>query len=440
MRVALVIAGDIDAGSGGFYYDRRLRDRLRERGHAVDVVSLPRGSPARKLAANLRARRIAGRLSGADIVVEDGLAHPAVLGVNRRLSVPTVALVHMIAARARGGSDVCAAVARTAVRTVERRFLRSVDAAVYNAETTRRDAAALGGPSRHVVAPPAGDRFDPEVTPAAIRDRARRGTAGSDRAGGRTASRGRAGELTMGPGASTTRTGGAADGSGPLELTFLGNVAPRKGLDDLVAGLRRVDRTDVDWRLTVVGDRTVDPAHVAAVEDAVAAAGAADRVRFTGRLDDDAVAARLRETHVLAVPSRYEPFGMVYLEGMGFGCVPVATTAGGAAEFVRDGESGFLVDPDSPAGIAAAVRRLDDRDRLARMGVAARADYESRPTWTATLDRAIDFLESVVGGKRVTGRSATDGERDREQERSAGGNSAAGGESLPEPRPSGETI
>ena len=423
MRVALVLAGDIDAGSGGFYYDRRLRDRLRERGHAVDLVSLPRGSSARKLAANLRARRIAGRLSRADVVVEDGLAHPAVLGVNRRLSVPTVALVHMIATRARGGSDVCAAVARRAVRTVERRFLRSVDAAVYNAETTRRDAAALGGPSRHVVAPPAGDRFDPDITPAAIRDRAR----------GRTASRGGAGERTAGHEASIRD-------AGPLELTFLGNVAPRKGLDDLVAGLRRVGRTDVDWRLTVVGDRTVEPAHVAAVEDAVAAAGVADRVRFTGRLDDDAVAARLRETHVLAVPSRYEPFGMVYLEAMGFGCVPVATTAGGAAEFIRDGESGFLVDPDSPAGVASAVRRLDDRDRLARMGVAARADYEARPTWTATLDRAIDFLESVAGEERTGERNATGGKRDRNRDRPAGERSAADDERLPEPYPSGETT
>jgi len=429
MRVALVIAGDIDAGSGGFYYDRRLRDRLRERGHAVDVVSLPRGSHARKLAANLRARRIAGRLSGADVVVEDGLAHPAVLGVNRRLSVPTVALVHMIAARARSGSDVFTAVARRAVQTVERRFLRSVDAAVYNAETTRRDAAALGGPSRHVVAPPAGDRFDPEITSAAIRDRA----------GGRTESRGRTGEPTASGGMSTRRADGAAGGSDPLELTFLGNVAPRKGLDDLVAGLRRIDQTDVDWRLTVVGDRTVNPAHVAAVEDAIAAAGVADRVRFTGRLDDDAVAAQLRETHVLAVPSRYEPFGMVYLEAMGFGCVPVATTAGGAAEFVRDGESGFLVDPDSPAEIAAAVRHLDDRDRLARMGVAARADYEARPTWTATLDRAIDFLESVVGGEQATERNATDEERDA-GERPAEEQSVADDETLPEPRLRRETV
>jgi glycosyltransferase involved in cell wall biosynthesis len=366
VRVALVLAGDIGSESGGFYYDRRLRDRLRERGHEVAVVSLPNGSYGRRLAATLRARRLAPRLSAFDVVVEDGLAHPSVIALNRRLDAPVVALVHMIAERARaprrtsGGTRsrlgrVRASVARRGVRAVERRFLAGVDAAVYNAETTRRDAAALGGPERSVVAPPAGDRFDPSVTAADVRDRAR---------------------------------------SGPLAVTFLGNVVPRKGLDALVAGLARLDRDAVDWRLTVVGDRAVDPAHAAAVERAVGAAGLADRVDFAGRLGDDAVAARLRETHVLAVPSRYEPFGMVYLEAMGFGCVPVATTAGGAREVVRDGESGLLVPPDDPAAVATALRSLDDRDRLAALGVAARRDYEAWPTWPETLDRAVDFLAS----------------------------------------------
>jgi glycosyltransferase involved in cell wall biosynthesis len=367
MRVALVLAGDIESESGGYYYDRRLRDRLRERGHAVEVVSLPRGSYRERLAPNLRARRLADRLAGFDVVVEDGLAHPSVLCANRRLDAPTVALVHMIAWRARAaqgtavgggvgpGGRLRTELGRRGVAAVERRFLRGVDAAVYNAETTRRDAAGLGGPERNAVAPPAGDRFHPVVSDSEIRDRA---------------------------------------ASGPLEVTFLGNVVPRKGLDALVEGVARLDRTDVDPRLTVVGDRTAAPDHVEAVDEAVAAAGIDDRVRFAGRLDDEAVAARLRESHVLAVPSRYEPFGMVYLEAMGFGCVPVATTAGGAGEFVRDGESGVLVPPDDPRAVAAALRDLDDRDRLVEMGVAARRDYEARPGWPETLDRVAEFLEA----------------------------------------------
>ncbi|MDB2241669.1 glycosyltransferase family 4 protein [Halorubrum ezzemoulense] len=371
MRVTLVLAGDIESESGGFYYDRRLRDRLRERGHAVEVVSLPRGSYRERLAPNLRARRLADRLSEFDVVVEDGLAHPSVLCANRRLDAPSVALVHMIAWRARAaegvrssgtgaGERVRAELGRRGVAAIERRFLRGVDAAVYNAETTRRDAAGLGGPARSVVAPPAGDRFEPVVSASEIRERAR---------------------------------------SGPLEVTFLGNVVPRKGLDTLVEGVARLDRAAVDWRLTVVGDRTIAPEHVERVEGMTAEAGIGDRVRFAGRLDDATVAARLRESHVLAVPSQYEPFGMVYLEAMGFGCVPLATTAGGASEFVRDGDSGVLVPPGDPRAVSRALRDLDDRDRLAEMRIAARRDYEARPGWPETLDRVVDFLAATGSGR-----------------------------------------
>ncbi|OTF09231.1 glycosyltransferase [Halorubrum sp. SD690R] len=377
MRVTLVLAGDIESESGGFYYDRRLRDRLRDRGHAVEVVSLPRGSYRERLAPNLRARRLADRLSEFDVVVEDGLAHPSVLCANRRLDAPSVALVHMIAWRARAaegvrssgtgaGERVRAELGRRGVAAIERRFLRGVDAAVYNAETTRRDAAGLGGPARSVVAPPAGDRFEPVVSASEIRERAR---------------------------------------SGPLEVTFLGNVVPRKGLDTLVEGVARLDRAAVDWRLTVVGDRTIAPEHVERVEGMTAEAGIGDRVRFAGRLDDATVAARLRESHVLAVPSQYEPFGMVYLEAMGFGCVPLATTAGGASEFVRDGDSGVLVPPSDPRAVSRALRDLDDRDRLAEMGIAARRDYEARPGWPETLDRVVDFL-AATGSERPRGDAA----------------------------------
>ncbi|MDB2237192.1 glycosyltransferase family 4 protein [Halorubrum ezzemoulense] len=377
MRVTLVLAGDIESESGGFYYDRRLRDRLRERGHAVEVVSLPRGSYRERLAPNLRARRLADRLSEFDVVVEDGLAHPSVLCANRRLDAPSVALVHMIAWRARAaegvrssgtgaGERVRAELGRRGVAAIERRFLRGVDAAVYNAETTRRDAAGLGGPARSVVAPPAGDRFEPVVSDSEIRERAR---------------------------------------SGPLEVTFLGNVVPRKGLDTLVEGVARLDRAAVDWRLTVVGDRTIAPEHVERVEGMTAEAGIGDRVRFAGRLDDATVAARLRESHVLAVPSQYEPFGMVYLEAMGFGCVPLATTAGGASEFVRDGDSGVLVPPGDPRAVSRVLRDLDDRDRLAEMGIAARHDYEARPGWPETLDRVVDFL-AATGSERPRGDAA----------------------------------
>ena len=60
---------------------------------------------------------------------------------------------------------------------------------------------------------------------------------------------------------------------------------------------------------------------------------------------------------VFVMPSRLEPFGIVVLEAWRAGVAVVATTRGGAPEFVDDGETGVLVDPfDTPAFAAALAR------------------------------------------------------------------------------------
>jgi len=236
------------------------------------------------------------------------------------------------------------------VRAVERRFLRSVDTAIYNSDATRRRAESLSGPTGTVV-PPGGDRFGSTTSPAEIRERAR---------------------------------------SGPLEIGFLGNVTERKGLDTVVEALPALDG---DWRLTVVGATDGDPGYVESVRRTAEREGIAGRVRFRGRLSDAEVEAQLRETHVLAVPSRYEPFGMAHLEAMGFGCVPIATTNGGPGEFIEDGASGFLVPPDDPDAVAGRLAALCDRGRLAALGVGAREAFDRQPGWDERLDQAAGVLE-----------------------------------------------
>ena len=349
MRVGLTLYGSLDERSGGFRYDRKLVEGLRRAGDAVEVVELPWRAYPRGLLDNV-APGFRDRLRvDVDVMLQDELAHPSLLLANRDLPYPVVSVVHHLrASEPRRLSPL--------YRAVERGYLATVDGVVCNSAATRDAVAALDvDPDATVVAPPAGDRFDPAI--------------GGDAVAARAADR-------------------------PLRAVFVGNLAPRKGLDTLVEGVARADAA-VD--LTVVG-RTVDEGHVADVRRLVRERGLGDRVRFAGRLSDAELADALRESHVLAVPSRYEGFGIVYLEGMSFGLPAIASRAGGAAETVADGETGALVDPDDPAAVARALDRFAaDPDRLAEMARAARRRYERHPSWDESTARVRRLLADVAG-------------------------------------------
>ncbi|ELZ42989.1 glycosyl transferase group 1 [Halorubrum californiense DSM 19288] len=354
MNVGFALYGSLDEQSGGFRYDRKLVAGLRAAGDTVEVVELPwRAYPRGLLDNALPGVRDRLRVD-VDVLLQDELAHPSLLRANRDLPYPVVSVVHHLrASEPRRLSPL--------YRAVERRYLATVDGVVCNSAATRDAVAALGvDPAATVVAPPAGDRFDPAINDDAIEARA-------------------------------ASLGGPDPG--PLRVAFVGNVEPRKGLDTLVAG---VDRADTAVDLTVVG-RVVDEGHVADVRRIVRERGLDDHVRFAGRLSDAELADALRGSHVLAVPSRYEGFGIVYLEGMSFGLPAIASRAGGAGETVADGETGVLVDPDDPAAVARALDEFaGDPDRLAAMGRAARRRYERHPDWAESTARVRRLLAEIV--------------------------------------------
>ena len=136
MRIAFMLLGDLDRVSGAALYDRMLIERLRARGHAVDVVSLPWRSRTRSVTANLRA--LPPSLAEADVVLQDELCHAAVFARNGQLrsaGVPVIALVHSLASPLAKDEPHGRAVARA----LEHRYLRTVDGIVAYSDSTLRD-------------------------------------------------------------------------------------------------------------------------------------------------------------------------------------------------------------------------------------------------------------------------------------------------------------
>jgi glycosyltransferase involved in cell wall biosynthesis len=154
---------------------------------------------------------------------------------------------------------------------------------------------------------------------------------------------------------------------------------------------------DKNWRLTVAGSLQIDESYVRTVRRHVALRGLTERVTFLGSVSGAVLAETLKESHLLVMPSSYEGFGIVYLEGMGFGLPAVASTAGAAREIITPGENGLLITPGDTARLTRHLQELaEDRNKLLTMSLEARRRYLSHPTWQMTAERVSAFLRTVL--------------------------------------------
>ena len=242
-------------------------------------------------------------------------------------------------------------------RLVEKRYLNSVDGFIFNSQTTRDVVNGLMEDGRpHIVAYPPTDRFGEGLPKAQIEARAKE--------------------------------------PGPLRILFLGNVIHRKGLHTL---LEAVSYQHLAFSLDIVGGLTAEPEYARAMQAKTTVHGLRSTVHFHGPLDNEPLIAKLKSAHVLVVPSSYEGFGIVYLEGMAFGLPAIGTTAGAASEIISDGGNGYLIPPDDAKTLANRLSTLaNDRELLAQLSLNALKRYRHQPTWEETAGRIQDFLHVVV--------------------------------------------
>lgn len=108
------------------------------------------------------------------------------------------------------------------------------------------------------------------------------------------------------------------------------------------------------------------------VREMVARMGLEDRVALAGPRRD--IPRLLKGCDIFALASRWEPFGIVYLEAAAVGLPVVGTRVDGVPEAVAEGETGLLVPPNSPTLLAAGIAKVaTDRELARRLGTAGTA-------------------------------------------------------------------
>ena len=157
---------------------------------------------------------------------------------------------------------------------------------------------------------------------------------------------------------------------GRLRLVAVGRLAHQKGFDRLIAAFAAVAREFPGWDLVIYGEGALRPK----LEQQAAQLGLPERVRLPGLCRD--IPAALAESHLFALPSRYEGFPNALGEAAACGLPAIAyADVSGVAELIEPGVSGLTVSaaPDAEASLAAALRTLmGDPARRAELGKAAK--------------------------------------------------------------------
>lgn len=150
-------------------------------------------------------------------------------------------------------------------------------------------------------------------------------------------------------------------------------LEPRKGQDDAIRALAHLVSTYPNVRLVVAGgDHPSAPGFARHLKELAAELGVFDKIRFVGHCGD--MAALLTSAHVVLVLSkRGEALGRVPIEA-GFCARPtIVTRAGALPELVKDGITGFVIEPGDIVQLVRCVGLLlENPARVARMGQAAR--------------------------------------------------------------------
>ncbi|MFN4066220.1 MAG: glycosyltransferase [Thermosynechococcus sp.] len=170
-------------------------------------------------------------------------------------------------------------------------------------------------------------------------------------------------------------------------LCWLGRIAPEKGLEDAVAAVN-VTRTplkimgqlqDHDYWQRIQTDYPEAP------------------IEYLGFLPTREMQARLRRCRALLLTSRWvEAFGNVVIESLACGVPVIAYDRGGPSEIVRDGQTGFLILPDSVEALIAAIGKIDQIDRAA-----CRQQAEEEYSLGAYGDRVEQWLQQVAALSQV---------------------------------------
>lgn len=349
MRVAFILYGEADSRSGGFLYDLYLIKKFESCGHEIKVFSQKEGCFFKLILGNSKVLYDTIIHFNPDVIIEDELNHSSLFIINKKLkagtNVPIVSIVHHL----KSEEKICF-LWRMVIKRIEYIYLNRCTHYIFNSNNTCTSTMKLLKKKieNYTIVYPGKDNLSVKLR--------------------------QKNENTA------------------LNFVFIGNLIPRKNLDMVLKVLSSFK--EKSWRFTICGEESLNKGYVNKLHK-IAENFESGKIIFTGRVSDAQLSDILSKSDILLAPSLWEGFGIIYLEALRAGVIPVASHYGGAVEIIDDGVNGFLV--SSAADLKLLLEKLlNNPDRVRAMSKRLKNAENQFATWDQTMSSAVSYIEGLV--------------------------------------------
>ena len=175
-------------------------------------------------------------------------------------------------------------------------------------------------------------------------------------------------------------------------VAYIGRLVPEKGVNVFLGAVEKVLETKPKTKFVIAGEGW----HRNELERITKELKITNRVLFTGYLPEEDFLAYFNVADILVVPSTYEPFGIVALEGMATNTPIIVSDVGGLSEIVDHQWTGMKVPPDNSNSLSDAIIRLLDDEKLGNQIVTnAIEKLKHVYDWYIIADHTIKVYEQI---------------------------------------------
>lgn len=193
----------------------------------------------------------------------------------------------------------------------------------------------------------------------------------------------------------TARRGLGLPIGAPLVLS-VGHLIPRKRHHVLIEAFSQLLPEMPAAQLVIIGSSAPDAPYAGQLRESVAALGISASVKFAGNIPPAEVVNWLRAADVFALATAREGCCNAVLEALAVGVPVVTTPVGDNAEFVADGDNGYLFPVDDARALANSLRTSLARGAWDRRAISGRL-HASVGEWPEVAARVLEFMHESIG-------------------------------------------